>query len=121
MTAKLEILWRIVILTYHKLLNWIEGLFQLKPLDEAQVYSRIGQKYADRGESDEAIPKLMKALELNPLDTEACYKLGVSCYKKGLYDDAVKFFTNVIGLDSRDADIYTHLGVIYNRKGLTNE
>lgn len=119
MSAKLEILFATVAILVKKLLDWVEDLFKLKSNDEAKIYSQVGQKHADRGNLDDAISSLKKALELDPQDKEASFKLARSCAKKGLLDDAVVYYRKALG-GRRDAEIHYHLGLIYSRKKNVN-
>ena len=61
MLAKIEILLQMLGLAFKRFLEGVEQLFQPRSLDRATIYSKVGEKYADRGQVDQAISSLKSA------------------------------------------------------------
>jgi Flp pilus assembly protein TadD len=49
------------------------------PLQDFQLWNRLGATLANSGSPEEAIDAYRRALELKPSFTRAIYNLGVSC------------------------------------------
>jgi superkiller protein 3 len=129
MIAKVEIMIRMFGLAFKDFLEWIEQIFQPKPQVQAMIYSQVGKKYADKGQIDYALDSLKTAIELNPSDVEAYYKLGLVYIKEELWNDAISCYKKILSFEPRNiqsknvdmAEVYYHLGWAYNKKGTINK
>ncbi|MBU1811152.1 MAG: tetratricopeptide repeat protein, partial [Candidatus Omnitrophica bacterium] len=95
--------------------NYYDTSALLKLIDEA-----IGQKEKDKGdlpylgeESQAILLGLEKAVESNPSDAKAHYKLGNAYYKLGRYPQAIQSYKKVIELDPKNINVYIFLGFLY--------
>lgn len=129
MLAKIEILLQMLGLAFKRFLEGIEQLFQPKSLDQATIYSKVGEKYADKGRMDQAIVSLKTAIKLNPSGGGAYYKLGLAYSEKGLWDEAITCYKRILKLEPNGsqstafdkAEIYTRLGLAYNKKDMIDK
>ena len=62
-----------------------------------------------KGQYEEAIPILRKAIELDPKDSAAQSNLGRALSEKGEYDQAIPILQKAIDLDPKDAESYSSL------------
>ena len=121
MFAKLEIIFQMFVLGIKKFLEWLERLIQLKPQDQARVYSKIGRKYADRGNIEDAVVSLKRAIELNPVDVEAYFKLGLVHNRKGLYNEAIDCFKKGYQIRPSEPNINYLLACMYSLVKMSEE
>ena len=61
---------------------------KLTDLNDADAYLKRGIAYAEKGQYDQAISDLNKALEINPRYAKAYVNRGSTYFKKGQYDKA---------------------------------
>ncbi|MDO8446224.1 MAG: tetratricopeptide repeat protein [Deltaproteobacteria bacterium] len=76
-------------------------------------YNNRGQAYLMRGEYAKAVSDLEKAVELNPLHTNANYNLGVTYGKLGRLEDAIRQHQAAIRLSPNNPYYHSSLGSIY--------
>ena len=62
---------------------------------------------------DEAIPLYLKAIELNPKNTNLYYNLGIAYLKTSQFPKAAEAFKKTIQLNPKDSDAYYNLGILY--------
>lgn len=64
-------------------------------------------------QNDDAKKNLEKALKINAKDPEIYYLLGNVYFNEKNYDEAMKYYTEAIEIDSTYAQAYTSRGKIY--------
>lgn len=88
--------------------------------ENADILNYLGYGWIDRGENiEEAENMIRKALEIKPNDGYITDSLGWALYKKGEYEEAVKYLERAVELEPYDPIINDHLGDAYweaNRK-----
>jgi tetratricopeptide (TPR) repeat protein len=77
----------------------------------------LGTSLYHKGQVDEAITCLKKAVELDPRDVNPLYNLGDALAGKGLLVEAIACYQKVITLDPRNAHAHSDLGVALARTG----
>ena len=87
----------------------------------ASGHSRRGIELLKQGKPGEAIGQLLKAVELDPGDTNARLNLGYAYDQAGRVDEAVVHYQKVVELDPRHPIAHNNLGVLYDKKGLYDE
>ena len=76
----------------------------------------LGIAYLKKGDDDEAIGNLKRAIDLNSKNATAYYNLGVVYLNKKEYDKAIDNFNQAITFNSEDANSYHNLGCAYFMK-----
>lgn len=66
------------------------------------------------GNSDEAIAKFTRTIELNPKCSDCLYNLGYAYAQKKDYDNAITAYKNAIEAKPNNADAYNGLANVYN-------
>ena len=84
--------------------------------DSPVDYKSRGNSLLKKGQLDEAISDLNKAVELNPLDAGAYFYRGNAYYKKGQFDEAVSDYGKAIELNPRYTNAYFSRGLHYLNK-----
>ncbi len=92
---------------------------QLKP-GSAEFYLNEGIFYLNTGKIDLAEAKLLKALKKKPTLILAINGLGIVYLNKRDFQKAMRYFKQVINLNSKYYDAYNYLGVIYTELGEYN-
>ena len=69
----------------------------------AEVHSNLGTTLADKGQLDEAIECLRKAIALDPKLATAHYNLGNALKNKGQVDEAIACYQRAIAADPKRA------------------
>ena len=69
-----------------------------------------------KGSVDEALPRLRRAVQLNPNDAGNQYNLGLALLRKSSFDEAIAQFRKALALDPRDAQAHNDLGVALSLK-----
>ena len=104
-----------------------------RPQGFADIHNKLGFIYQWRGELQKAADFFQKALDLNPMYTEAALNLAVTYNDMGLYDEAVETFNraaSVVKAQPRSLDLYirgrlanehARLGDLYYALGLYEE
>ncbi len=70
-----------------------------------------------KGEYDQAISELNKALEINPRNANAYVDRGFAYLRNGQYDQAILDFNKALEINPKDALAYNNRGLAYNSKG----
>ena len=83
----------------------------------AEYHSRLGSLLLDRGQVDEAVEHLQKAVVLQPDDAANHYNLGAVFAKQGQSDEAIHQLKETLRLKPDDADAHNHLGEALAMKG----
>jgi len=81
------------------------------------AYCNLGFALGERGQLDEAIISLQKALELNPNYDVAHNDLGLSLLKKGRPDEATAHFLRALEINPNYASARCNLGSDFLRQG----
>ena len=83
------------------------------PPPDALGYTGRGIAYVKKGEYDQAISDLTKALEIYPRYAEAYINRGVIYERKSQYDQAISDFTKALEINPRDALAYSNRAIAY--------
>jgi tetratricopeptide (TPR) repeat protein len=94
--------------------------FELSPNDSGAYYF-CGQCSRALGRFDEAIVRMKKAEELDPLSADTGRALGIIYYWAGRYDEAIAQLRKVLELAPQDAQTHEALADVYARKGMHEE
>ena len=89
---------------------------QASPLSST-AYCNLGFALDERGQIDEAIVSLQKALEINPDYDVAHNDLGLSLLKKGRRDEATAHFLRALEINPNYASAHCNLGSDFLRQG----
>lgn len=88
---------------------------------EAAIYFKKGLELANKGQYDQAIIELQKALELNINDAQAKSVLGTIYAYKNMDTEAIKTLKEALKLNPKLAIAHYTLGMIYEKKSLFKE
>lgn len=89
--------------------------------DSFFAHNNLGLQYLERGDLDEGIVHLKKALALDPNHAIAYNNLGVAYGRKGLSEEAAEAYRRAIQIDPRYAEPYNNLGVLFEETGRLHE
>jgi tetratricopeptide (TPR) repeat protein/predicted flap endonuclease-1-like 5' DNA nuclease len=104
-------------------LEWYEKALSIQPM-VGVVYDRIATAYYQKGDLDQAINNVTKAIEVTPNNVSYKFTLGVLYQLKGEVEDvtiAEKIFKALLINTPRNIDILTQLGLLYEQAGRVNE
>ncbi len=110
------------------------------PIDKNKIVD-AANKYLQKGQIDKAIKEFSKIVEVDPRDVRVRLKLGELYARRGIREEAVNeyrlvaqeytragFYSKAVAVlkqalkvDMRQVDIYSKLGDLYQKLGLTNE
>jgi tetratricopeptide (TPR) repeat protein len=93
---------------FNKLLQWKES---------ANLHYDLAAALTMQKKYDDAINHLVRALELEPANTEARKKMGVLLNTQGKPDEAIKQLKQALETSPQDDEIYANLGMAYRRTG----
>ncbi len=96
----------------HRVLNFYNSFFDLKPADRATIYRNISNQYANKGLYDKAMHYLREWSRLEPTNADAHYHLGIALASAEDADGAIRSFDKVIELKPN------HKAALYRRAGL---
>jgi tetratricopeptide (TPR) repeat protein len=88
-----------------------------EPKTTSEPYYNRGLAYLRKGQYDEGIIELTKAIELDPRYTRAYYDRGTAYGKKGEHDRAISDLTKAIELNPKHFYAYNNRGFAYKSKG----
>jgi tetratricopeptide (TPR) repeat protein len=88
------------------------------PAERARAHANRGRAYGGKGQYEQAIRDLDKAIELNPQDAGAHATRGRVYLATGKHDDAIRDLDQAIAFDPRDATVYLSRGMVFAAKGL---
>jgi tetratricopeptide (TPR) repeat protein len=80
---------------------------------DARFYNNRGIDYGEKGQYDQAISDLNKAIEINPSYGKAYNNRGIVYRLKGQYDQAISDFNMAIAINSLEADGYNNLAWLF--------
>jgi Flp pilus assembly protein TadD len=84
-------------------------------------HSKLGSLLLERGQVNEAIAHLQKALALQPDDAGLHINLGIALAGKGQTDNAIRLYREALRLEPDYADAHNGLGVALQNKGQMDE
>jgi tetratricopeptide (TPR) repeat protein len=85
------------------------------------AYNGLGYALLQKGQVDEAIVQLQKALEINPNYAEAHNNLGNALVQKGLVDEAIGQYQKALEINPNYAEAHINLGNVLLQKGLVDK
>ena len=89
--------------------------------DRAEAYDSLGKALTRQGKLDEAVPRFVEALRINPGFAEAQSDLGVALTRQGKLDEAGRRFVEALRLKPGYAEAQNNLGVVLYRQGKFDE
>jgi len=107
----------------NKALEWYGKALSVQPRAGA-VYDRIATVFYQKGELDQAIISIAKAIKLSPKDMSYKFTLGVLYQLKGGKEEVVvaeKIFKTLLVSTPRNIDVLTQLGLLYEQTGHIDE
>jgi ketosteroid isomerase-like protein len=87
------------------------------PAGTAQEYYNRGNIYGKKGNLIQAISDYTKAIEINPIFTEAYYNRGNTYEKQGNLTQAISDYTKAIETNPKYAAAYCNRGNVYQTQG----
>ncbi len=87
----------------------------------AEYYFELGCLVLERGQVNEAIVHLEKAVVLRPYDAVTHYNLGVAFDENGQTDEAIRKYQAAIRLEPDYADAHNNLGADLDKQGQVDE
>ena len=84
---------------------------------DADVLENLANSYFDAGMPDKAIDLQLKMLEERPADLSLLYNLGDSYYRVKKYDQAIRYWDQVLAYDQEHARALFMMGMAYQKKG----
>jgi tetratricopeptide (TPR) repeat protein len=101
------------------LVLWID--INKKSPNKARPYLSMGQILTNRHQYDEALPNLLKAVEINPIFVDAHYNLGVLFAKRDEPNKAIEHYRKAVELEPNHVKVNNNLGVVLLKQNLTEE
>ncbi|UCD77558.1 MAG: tetratricopeptide repeat protein [Desulfobacterales bacterium] len=92
-----------------------------KSPNKARPYLNLGEVLMNRKRYDEALPNLLKAIQLDPKSKETYHNLGFLYDNLGESDKAIEQYRKAIQIDPNFAKAYNNLGVALTKQGKTDE
>lgn len=89
------------------------------PVDKTKMsegYLTRGYAYLEGDKVELALTEFHRSLQENPKNKWAYYYLGVTSDKLGKLDDAEKYYSEAIDIDSNFSEAYNALGVVYSKQ-----
>lgn len=80
---------------------------------DAKFYNNRGAAYGEKGQFDQAISDLNKAIEINPRYNKAYNNRGVVYRRKGQYDRAISDFNKAMEINPLDAEAYNNMAWLF--------
>jgi tetratricopeptide (TPR) repeat protein len=76
-----------------------------------------GAELLQQGKTSQAIDEFLKAIELNPKDTDPRFQLAAIYEREGRLDEAIYHYEKIVSAAPRNATAHNNLGVLYDHKG----
>ncbi len=93
----------------------LKTIIALEPL-EKEAYKQLGEIYEKRKENDKAFENYKMVLGLGAEDKNALFFVSHFLYEKGIYDEAIKYFEELILLDPANIMTRSYLTLSYLKK-----
>ncbi|MBI4682556.1 MAG: tetratricopeptide repeat protein [Nitrospirae bacterium] len=108
--------------TYARNSVWKDGVTLWKDVVEKSPHHEIaltnlGDAYIEKGQPDNAVYYLSKAVAVRPDYAKAHYNLGVAYVQKVEFDRALRYFLKAVDIRPDYGKAYNNIGTIYLRKG----
>jgi tetratricopeptide (TPR) repeat protein len=110
--------------TYNRNLVWKDEVtlwsdVVAKSPHKARGHNNFGRSYLSNKEFAEALPYIMKALQLNPYFSYAHYNLGIAYQGLGLCDKAIAAYKTALRGSKQPyfAKVHNNMGTCYFKKG----
>ena len=84
-------------------------------------YNNLGSVLLQRGQVDDAIPEIQKALEINPDYADAHYNLALALLQKRQVDDAVTQLRRALEISPNYVEALNTLGWAFSQNGQTDD
>src|SRR3990172_9097403 len=84
---------------------------QLKP-DYSEAYQRLSEVSMQIEVPEDEMKVCLKKVQKDPNNADAHLRLGLTYYKRNLFDEAKREYETAIGLDPKKAEAYFNLGVL---------
>ena len=85
----------------------------VKNVKEAGIRLQVGQQLLLKGENNQAMSELLKAVQLNPDDAEIQNTLGLAYAQRGDMNNAQRHFQKAVNLEPEYSEARNHLCAIY--------
>jgi protein O-mannosyl-transferase len=89
--------------------------------DNFRAYNSLGNIFARKGSSDEAIDHYKHALRIKPDFEGAHNNLGLVLFQKGRVDEAIKHYREALRQKPGYADAHNNIGIAFFHKGQTDK
>jgi tetratricopeptide (TPR) repeat protein len=109
-------IWIILSIVLFFLFSYASGQQEQTGSMDAEAYNNRGIAYGKKGQFDQAISDLTKALKINPRYARAYYNRGIAYGKKDQYDQAISDYTKALEINPRFAGAYYNRGIAYYYK-----
>jgi tetratricopeptide (TPR) repeat protein len=76
----------------------------------------LGTEYVKRGQFENAVPVLTRALAVNSRSGSSMYALGFAYLTLNRVDESIEWLQNALVQDSGNANVYMMLGLAYGKK-----
>jgi tetratricopeptide (TPR) repeat protein len=101
---------------YRKAIEWDKS----SPVHNEQPYLNLGILLGKSNRSDEAVPFLTRASEINSKSSQIRYELGKALFNLGRLQDAEAATQEAVRLNPKDSTAHYLLARIYHRMGKTD-
>ena len=88
---------------------------------DGRVWNNWGYLLLSRGETDLALAKLNRALELSPDDFEATVNAGIALDRLGRIDEAIRHYRRAVELNPKSPVVFNNMGASLWRAGRIDE
>ena len=78
---------------------------------------KIGQKYLEKGEFNDAIKECKETLKVYPKNKYIWYHLGIAYIEEERYEEAEDAFKTFLEIDESNSFIWSNLSDVYHKKG----
>lgn len=101
--------------------SYYEKAWEISGHKYARAMRSLGGMYFERGQNDECISCLTKALNINKLHPSSWYTLGCAYIKIENYEKAIYAFGNVISFDESHGEAWSNIASCYMQMKRTKE
>jgi tetratricopeptide (TPR) repeat protein len=102
---------------FDKARSLMQSLTAQSPWND-DAWNLLGLTEGDRGNRDQAIRDISKALSLNPYKADFHYNMGIILEKENRFKEAAGAYLAALSIDERDAEARNNLGLLYGQAGL---
>jgi tetratricopeptide (TPR) repeat protein len=98
---------------HHLAISAYEELIRMAPHQDFDVYNNLSDAYFQVGDHQKSIEAIKRYLELNPSDTLGLYNLALVCERAKQYDEAIKYYNQLLAAEGDTALVHRGLGEAY--------